>query len=272
MLNLVSVSPLSSKCSKVNFTGKSVGDVKDMSYKNVLAKPLKSTPNVNFVENLKKVPNIASLEKAKTRVSNLSRYLKEDMIGFVLPEYTINGVTKGGNQWFQKGAEYLLRGSKQGAKEKDFTQIAENLYGLLATHDNYWKSDDFVGYLSTLDQTPAIKSTKQAVKNLQRKDKQISFTGKIAMWGYFSPMKAMDKLLNDGCAYTGKQLKFDDPTKRQGKIPPAINASLDHIMPKSWGGPCEDYNYILSSQGSNSARGNIDLVSFLKGNDDTKRF
>ena len=170
MLNLVSVSPLSSKCSKVNFTGKSVGDVKDMSYKNVLAKPLKSTPNVNFVENLKKVPNIASLEKAKTRVSNLSRYLKEDMIGFVLPEYTINGVTKGGNQWFQKGAEYLLRGSKQGAKEKDFTQIAENLYGLLATHDNYWKSDDFVGYLSTLDQTPAIKSTKQAVKNLQRKD------------------------------------------------------------------------------------------------------
>lgn len=268
MLNVTTAS-LGAKINSnvVSFKAKNVGDVKDMSYKNVLAEPLKSTPNADFGEKLKKIPGVKSLENAKTRVASLSRYLKEDMVGFVIPEYTFNGVTKGGDQWFQKGSEYLLRGCKQGANEKDFPALAKDLYGMLATHDNYWKSDKFHGYLSTLEETPAIKATKDAVKDLQKQDKQVSFKGLVQMYGYFSPLKAMDKLLNDGCAYSGKKLQFDDPTKkRDGKIPPDVNASLEHIMPKSWGGPCEDYNYLLTSQGSNSKRGNMDLLSYLKGN------
>lgn len=254
------------KANVISFKARTTGDVKDMTYKNVLAKPLKSTPNADFGEKLSKVQGIKSLPAAKERISSLSRYLKEDMVGFVIPEYTFNGVTKGGDQWFQKGSEYLLRGCKQNAKEKDFPKIAKEFYGLLATHDNYWKSNEFHNYLSTLNETPAIKATKNAVKDLQKETKQISFTGLISMYGYFSPLKAMDKLLNDGCAYSGNKLVFDDPTKkRDGRIDPEVNASLEHIMPKSWGGPCEDYNYLLTSQGSNSRRGNMDLISYMKG-------
>ncbi|MFA6989741.1 MAG: hypothetical protein WC197_06710 [Candidatus Gastranaerophilaceae bacterium] len=247
-----------------NFQGKTAGDIKDMSYKNVLTESLKSTPDSDFDKKLEKIPDITSFEKAKSRISNLSRYLKEDMVGFVVPEYTFNGRNKGGYQWFEKGAEYLLRGGKRGATEKDFPSIAKNLYGLLALHDNYWKSDKFLGYLSTLQQTPAIKATQTAVKELQKTN--ISFKGLVEMYGYFSPLKSMDKLLNDGCAYTGEKLQFDDPKKHCPKSPPKNNASLDHIMPKSWGGPCEDYNYILASQEINTRRGNMDLISFLKGN------
>ncbi|MFA6989655.1 MAG: hypothetical protein WC197_06265 [Candidatus Gastranaerophilaceae bacterium] len=219
----------------------------DHSYHNVLAKTLKSTPNSDFVQRLKEVPDIQSLSKAIVRIANLSRYLKEDMVGFILP-----GPDK--NQWFQKASENLLRGSKEEATEKEFPSIAKNLYGLLSLHDNYWKSREFSDYLSTLKQTPAIKATKQAIQELQ-KSETISF-------GYRSALKRIDKLLNDGCAYSGIPLLHGS-----GKSPDKL-ASVDHILPKSWGGSCTDDNYILCSSKTNSERGNISLLDFLKGNDD----
>ena len=248
----------------VYFMGMSRGVVSDMDYKSVLDEQLASEPRPTFEKDLDAI-DVTSLYNAKTRVSSLSRYLKEDMVGFVVPEYKTKGENKGGYQWFEKGAEYLLRGSKEGVEESDFKPVAKELYGLLATHDNYWKSPEFVDYLSTLKQTPAIEATISAVKDLN-KDKDVSFTGETAlkMYGYFSPMKAMDKILNDGCAYTGKSLVFDEPGKNK-RPSPEVNASLEHIMPKSWGGPFDDANYMVTSVSSNSLRGDLGLIQYLKG-------
>jgi len=192
------------------------------------------------------------------------------MVGFVVPEYKVEDKTHGGYQWFEQGAEYLLRGCKKDATEDDFKPLAKKLYGRLALHDNYWKSPEFVAYLSTLKQTNAIKATIAAVEELNNKD--VSFTGgtTVKMFGYFSPMKAMTKLLNDGCAYSGVKMEFDDPTRKHDRIPESRNASLEHIMPKSWGGPCEDYNYMVTAQGANSARGNMTLLQYLDGATDTE--
>lgn len=253
----------------VSFTGINSGVVSDMKYKNVLGEQLVSEQSPTFEKDLQKVKGITSYEAAKTRISSISRYLKEDMVGFVVPEYTTKNENKGGYQWFEQGAEYLLRGCKKNAQPSDFKPIAKELYGLLAVHDNYWKSPEFVDYLTTLKPTPAIKATISAVEELS-KPKDLSFTGEktIKMFGYFSPMKAMDKLLKDGCAYSGLSLQLDDPTTKHGKIPAEVNASLEHIMPKSWGGPCDDANYMLASQKSNSLRGNMGLMQYLKGASD----
>jgi len=276
---------------KISYGKISKGFVSDMEYKNVLKKTLASEPRPTFEEDLKQVDGIISYDQAKTRISSLSRYLKEDMVGFVVPEYITNNEKKGGYQWFEQSAEYLLRGSaegetykveekilnngieqlvektvKPGVAEADFQPAAKELYGLLAVHDNYWKSPEFVKYLSTLKQTPAIKATISAVKELGE-PKDVSFTGEkfIKMYGYFSPLKAMDKLLDDGCAYSAAPLQFDDPQTEHEKINPKVNASLEHIMPKYWGGPCDDSNYLLASSKANSDRRDMALIQYLKG-------
>jgi len=254
-----------------DYTKITSGNIEDLSYKNVLTTPLKSTPNPDFEVKLSEIPGIIDFNNAKKRVSSFSRYLKEDMIGFVVPEYEIQGEKKGGYQWMEKAAEYLLKGCQKNATEKDYPILAINLFGLLATYDNYWKSNEFSDYLSTLKPGPAIKAIQSAIKSLQT-GKNISFSGNtVKMWGFFSPIKSMKKFLNDGCAYTGTPLKFDDPLEfddlstEQPYYSPKENASLDHLMPNSWGGPCEDYNYVLASQEINSTRLNLDLLSFLKG-------
>ena len=229
-------------------------EYKDL-YITTLAAPLKSFQNTNFEKKLQAVADIHDFSKAKARIANLSRYLKENMVGFVVPEYQVKGEKKGGYQWFEKSAEYLLRGCKQGAKEEDFKSIAKELYGLLALHDNYWKSDDFINYLSSLTQTPALIDTIQAIKELQGK-KSVSFSSTNP-----SILKHISRLLKDGGAYSTKPLIYCS-----GATGDRL-ASVDHIMPEDWGGPCEDYNYILSSAKINSTRGNISLLDFLKGHD-----
>ncbi|MCK7516073.1 MAG: hypothetical protein MZV70_76930 [Desulfobacterales bacterium] len=42
-------------------------------------------------------------------------------------------------------------------------------------------------------------------------------------------------------------------------------ASLEHIMPDSWGGPDDDANFIIASVHSNSERGDLGLLEFLDG-------
>lgn len=252
----------------VSFQGMSKAVVEDMKYKNALGEKLVSTPNSNFEAQLKSVKGVKNFSAAKLRVESLSRYLKEEMVGFIVPKYTLKDEQKGGYEWFERSLEFILKGCKEGASSKDFQPLAKELFGLLATHDNYWKSNDFKSYLGRLKPSDAVNATISAIDELQS-SKALSFAGeKIKMWGFFSPMKAMPELLNAGCAYSGKALKFDDPTTKHPSIPASINASLDHIMPKSWGGPCDDANYILSSQEANTKRGNISLISYLKGNND----
>lgn len=238
------------------FTGNYSSVKVDTEYKNVLQKPLVSKERASFEQDLKAKRPIC-FDAAKVRISSLSRYLKEDMVGFVVPEYNLKGDKKGGYQWFEKGAEYLLKGTKIGVEEKDFKPAAKELYGLLALHDDYWKSPEFVEYLSSLEQTPAIKATIDAVEELGWA-KNISFTGEetISSSGYFSPLKYIGKLLDDGCAYSGKHFSKNDYKNRP---------SLEHIMPECWGGPCEDYNYLLTSADANYARGNMGLIKYLKG-------
>jgi len=238
--------------------------ISDTKYKNVLEKPLVSVQRLSFDSDLK-CRKLTSYYSARMRISSLSRYLKEDMIGFVVPKYEIDGEEKGGYQWFEKGAEYLLRGAKEGkghgVEERDFKPVAKELYGLLALHDDYWKSPEFVDYLSTLEQTPAIKATIEAVEELNI-PKKVSFTGETVLttYGFFSPLKAIDKLTTTNCAYTGEKFTVsDDPDKHPHR------PSLEHIMPKGWGGPCDDGNYILTTRGSNSARGDMGLIDYLRG-------
>lgn len=252
----------------VSFQGMSKGVVEDMKYKNALGKKLISTPNPDFEKQLKSIKGINSFKAAKVRVESLSRYLKEEMVGFIVPKYTTKGEQKGGYEWFERSLEYMLKGCKDGASSKDYKPIAKELFGLLATHDNYWKSNDFKAYLARLEPSDAIKATMAAIDELQS-SKDISFTGtNVKMWGYFSPIKAMKELLDAGGAYSGKALKFDDPTVKHPRIAEDVNASLEHIMPKSWGGPCDDANYLLTSQSANTKRGNMPLLSYLKGNND----
>ncbi|OGI17322.1 MAG: hypothetical protein A2255_10445 [Candidatus Melainabacteria bacterium RIFOXYA2_FULL_32_9] len=249
----------------------------DLTYRNILNKPLKSSPNPNFINELTKIPNIVSLEDSKTRISSLSRYLKEDMIGFIVPDYEYKGEVKGGYEWFARGLENLLKGCKKGAKFENYPIIAKDFFGLLATYDSYWKSPEYVEYLKSLKQREklnegqlaAINAAQLAVKELQQPN-EIAFASKqlVKMYGYFSPLKGMDKILNDGCAYTGEKLKFDDPIKGRGFLPANMNASLEHIVPESWDGASDDSNYLVVSSESNSLRGNMSLIKYLKGNND----
>lgn len=252
----------------ISFVGMSRGVVEDMSFKSVLEKQLVSEPNADFKVKLGKIKGVKreNVETASKRVSSLSRYLKEDMVGFIVPKYTQEGKQKGGYQWFERSLENLLKGCEKNLSPNKYKDTAKELFGILATHDNYWKSDAFVGYLSSLKSSDATTETIKAIKELQSSGKKPSFTGKdIKMFGIFSPMKAMDKLLNDGCAYSGEKMIFDDPSTKHPKIAPKNNASLEHVTPKSWGGPDDDSNYMVTSVEANSKRGNGTLIQYLKG-------
>ncbi|OGI17323.1 MAG: hypothetical protein A2255_10450 [Candidatus Melainabacteria bacterium RIFOXYA2_FULL_32_9] len=237
-------------------------------YINILSQQLKSTPNSDFIEKLSKIPGIYSQEKAEDRIASLSRYLKEDMVGFYVPEYEVKvkikkvkGETveqKGGYQWFERSLEYLLRGSKKGTDPSQYKNVAKELFGLLSTHDNYWKSQEFIDYLSTLQQSDARDATIAAIEELQKgiKDEvNISFTS-------LTPLVKMEKLLNDGCAYSGVKLIPNHIAK-----PDEPEVSVEHILPCYWGGPFDDANYLLVTRKINSVRSSIGLIDFLKGKD-----
>jgi len=244
----------------------------DLTYKNSLN--LKSTPNFSygrFKEELEnKVPGIIDEEKAAERVSSLSRYLKEKMIGFEVPEYELNGEKKGGYEWLERGLENLLIGSKkQNLKPEENKDTAKELFGILSVHDNYWKSPEFAGYLSSLktsltiniNQTKAVDSTIQAIKELNEPVK-IGFGAKetILMVGEnFTPMKVMPEIVSR-CAYTGKKLYYDNEDE-------VLCTSAEHIVPQSWQNSKNDDGNFIASAASNNKRGNMPLIDYLKGTD-----
>ncbi|MCK7516074.1 MAG: hypothetical protein MZV70_76935 [Desulfobacterales bacterium] len=109
------------------------------------------------------------------------------MVGFIVPNYKIEDERKGGFQWFEESAEYLLKGCKQGVTEEEYPEVAKKLFGRLAAHDKYWKSPEFVEYLETLEPNPAVNGIIEGVKQLQQKEVAFGREQKVQMYGIFSP-------------------------------------------------------------------------------------
>ena len=261
----------------------------DLTYVNVLGKALDSTPNPNFIGDIKKVSGIISAENAALRVSSLSTYLKTKMVGFVVPEYENQGVKKGGYQWFERGLENLLKGSKKKhLQPEEYKDTAKELFGLLSVHDKYWKSPEFADYLTSLkksktineNQIKAVESTIEAIGELNgQKNNKPSFKGKetvVISNSNFTPMKLMDKLL-EYCAYSG--IKMDHDSEKLDLRP-----SAEHIIPCHWienydkedqnNFQNDDGNYLIAASKANSDRYSMPLLLYLKGGNpkDEKKF
>jgi hypothetical protein len=241
--------------------------ISDLKYKNRLN--LKSIENTDFIQLVELNSTISDKEQATIRIKSLSTYLKESMIGFIVPQYTIKGQSKGGYEWFERGLENLLKACKKYSTPDDYKNNAKQLFTLLALHDSFWTSNQFVSYLQELKPSLAINKTIEAINELNNTEtkKSISFLGdkKVNMYGFFSPLKCMQELLDKGCAYSGEKLFFDDPDKHAQRPEPFQNASLDHIVPQSWGGIDDDSNFLLTSVQTNSLRGNCTLLRYLRG-------
>jgi len=249
----------------------SVSALVDLTYKNNLN--LKSTPDFSdeaLEKELKtKVPGIINAKNAATRVSSLSIYLKEKMVGFEVPEYELEGEKKGGYQWFERGLQNLIIGSKKAdLQPEEYKDTAKELFGILAVHDKYWKSPDFVDYLASLkssktineNQIKAVDATIQAIKELNEPAK-IGFGAQeiISMRARaFTPMKFMPEVY-ENCAYTRKNLS-------RAATEDEFRPSADHIIPHCWeSSQNDDGNFVIASSRSNSERGNMPLLSYLKG-------
>ncbi len=136
------------------------------------------------------------------------------------------------------------------------------MFGLLFFHDKYWKSDEFSGYLGSLKssktintkQRIAIDATRQAIRELNKETSK-----KEPNFGDKTPFKHMPELLSK-CAYTGVELKYNVRN-------PMVTASTEHVLPRSWTSRNvdNDGNYLMVSSDSNSKRGNVPLIMFLKG-------
>ncbi len=240
-----------------------------------------STPNASFSKDLeiyteKNNLRIKDKDLSSKRIASLSTYLKENMIGFTVPKYEVRILEdkskepksiyekKGGYPWMERGLKNLIKGTNKAVTEENYVTPAKQLFGLLATHDNYWKSQDFIKYLATLKQSNAVKSTIQAVKQLKKENKNISFgysesSNKTYLMrtNLASPFKLENKVRG---AYSGNKLGKSDM--------PEYRLSLEHIVPAHWGGAYDDSNYLMTSSKENSNRGNIGLIDFLLGNNE----
>lgn len=218
----------------------------DERYRNIFNVNLKATPNPNLAEELSRDPNIYNLNEAERRISSLSKYLKENMVGFITPY---------GYHWFPSALENFIYGANnKRVPIKEFKNTAKELWSLLAKADPYWTSNEFIKYLRTMDQTFAVVATINAVKEIQLERKKLSSN---ITFGYNSKMKDMPKLLNSGCAYSGVKLS------RSGYSTNKV--SVEHIFPNSLGGSDDDFNYLLTAGDANNERGLLPLLDFLRG-------
>lgn len=226
-------------------------DIPDVKYQNMFKTRLKATPNPNFKKELNvmaKAGKIHDVEKAFLRITSLSRYLKEDMVGFITPD---------GRHWFEGACKYIIKGTAcEDISESDYKKYAMKFWQLMVKADNYWTSDKFVNYLESMNQDDAgVKATLESIKSIQKENHKRSSN---ISFGYKSDLKYIPKLLNDGCGYTGESFSFDSPET----IP-----SLEHLFPHHFGGDevNDDCNYILVSPESNRLRWHIPLTAYLSG-------
>lgn len=224
-----------------------------VEYKNLFETQLKATPNPNLRRELSSDKNVVDLNKAELRIKSLSRYLKEDMVGFITPS---------GDHWFEGALQNFIFGAEaKRIPENQFKSAAKEFWSLLAKADDYWSSDDFINYLDSMKSSPAQKATIDAIKEIQNERSVKSDISKLVSaltFGYSSQMKDIQKLLNDGCAYSGVKMV------RHGRNP-SIMVSAEHIFPHSKGGQDSDLNYLMASAQENGDRGNMPLVDFLRG-------
>lgn len=216
-------------------------------YKNIFDQRLKAEINPDLKSQLRNDRSVYNLTKAVNRVTSLSTYLKEYMVGFVTPD---------GDHWFEKTLPYIYKGCvARDIPEQKYLEVAKDFWGLLAKADNYWKSDDFLNYLGSMAKTPAVQATIEAVKSLQ-----LPKQSDVAFGGYPSKIKYIPDL--NYCAYSGRSLEWD--TNRWH------NPSAEHIFPHSIIGEAGDIdiNYFVVSAQANSDRGNIPLLAFLKGHNE----
>jgi hypothetical protein len=219
-----------------------------VKYNNRFKQKLKAEPNPDLKEILIKEfgDDLHNPERAVDRITSLSRYLKEEMVGFITP---------GGKEWFEGACEFLIKGAAgRPILEKDFQKHAERFWKLMAMADPYWQSTEFIKYLHSLDQNPGVKATVEAVKKLskeQQKSSEISF-------GYSSQLRFIPELLKSG-AYTNKPLTLNPSRENY--------ATIEHIYPKNFGGDelNDDCNYLLTSIKANNERGCLSLMEYLMG-------
>lgn len=215
-------------------------------YKNKFSERLQAEPNNHLKALLACDDSVRNVKKANQRISSLSRYLKEDMVGFITPD---------GVHWFEKALPFIYKGcvAKDIGEEKYF-DMAISFWSLMAKADNYWKSPEFVDYLKTMERTPAVKATIEAVKGLMANEDALQM---VAFTGYPSKIKYIPDL--NKCAYSARSLKWDTDALH--------NPSAEHILPHSIAGDEVniDINYLVTSAQANSERGNIPLIAYLKG-------
>jgi hypothetical protein len=217
-------------------------------YRNMFDAQLKATPAPDLAKKLSIDNTIYDVEKATLRLTSLSRYLKEEMVGFITPS---------GHHWFPNALENIINGAKsKKVPESQMKDAAKEFWGLIALADPYWISDDYVKYLSDMKKTPARDATIQAIKELQLEQKLQAST--ISFTGYKSELKDIPELLESGCAYDGT------PMKRTSKNR-ALQVSSEHIFPRSKGGANNDFNYFLTNVKTNGERSNMPLIDYLKG-------
>ncbi len=236
--------------------------------------------------------NKDGIGKSYFRIKSLSNYLKYKMVGFVVPEYEIEGEKKGGYQWFERGLLNIIKGAKKpDLYKEDYVKTAKEFFGLLSMYDRYWISKDFRDYLESLKQSPtineeqkfAVNATIQAVKELNHKKN--GNNGRLLNFGskepvtmkkeFFSPMKAMPEIYASekygGCAYSGRKLSRAELSE----ISKAEKVSIEHIIPRSWAEDMpniyeeelsDDGNYFIVSMHYNEEeRKSLPLIRFLKG-------
>lgn len=219
---------------------------KDIPYKSLFKTGLKATPNPNLRSELEKDKSIYDIENAFTRITSFSRYLKEEMIGYITPA---------GEHWFEKALINMIYGTRlEKISETEFKSAAKDLWSVIAKGDSYWTSDDFLNYLNSMKPSAARNATIEAIKEIamERKSRatQVAF-------GYSSDLKKVQRLLDHGCAYSG------EPMQRTGGWPYQVTA--EHLFPSYNGGNDTDCNFILATSKANDDRGNLSLVDFLKG-------
>ncbi|MEW5819634.1 MAG: hypothetical protein AB1782_05535 [Cyanobacteriota bacterium] len=223
---------------------------KVVEYKNIFEQNLKSEPNSGLAKLLKADSDVnqAHLGRAVKRTRNFSRYLKEDMVGFITPE---------GKHWFEGACLYIIKGTAGvDIPEREYVKYAKEFWGHLAKADKYWASDDFINYLQGLESNPGVNATIEAIRQIKTEH---SVRNSHVTFGYNSDMKYIKKLLEDGCAYTGITMKLKSNSK--------THPTLEHLFPHRVKGDelNDDCNYVLTIGTANCSRGDIPLTAYLKG-------
>ena len=235
------------------------------AYKNFLDVQLKEVQNPDFeqkIESLARnngsVKRVNNIDLAKERIHSLSTYLKEKMIGYVTPA---------GEHWFEKALPYMLQGAmdlNSLESKKDYKHVAKEFFGTLGIDDKFWVSPGFVGYLQAMPNSPAVEGTIEAIRELNTFDDvdiPTIIIEKDSKYMDFSKMSEINIMgvpeLYDYCAYSGQEMDIDDQYKKK--------PTFEHVLPKSYDGPSNDFNGFVVSGLINSKRGTVPLIPYLKG-------